>query len=437
MKRQYVHKLGLPDSPGVYIFKDYKKMPLYIGRATSLRDRVKSYFSADLIETRGPRIIDMVTRAKSLSIQKSGSVLEAIILESNLIKKYQPTYNAAEKDDKSSQYVVITDELWPRVFLVRARDFDEMNSARALPYKVSEIFGPYPYGGLIKEALRILRKLFPFKDKKSYDPRHDRFYRSISRSPDQGTADIDANLPADMKSRSDTEETFHIHATEAHEQYMKTIKYLVLFFQGKKVALRAKIERDMKRQALTMHFEEAGESKRLLYALDHINDISLIKADKVNANGISGEVGRALKMEAYDVAHLSGTNVVGGMVVALDDEITSGESRKFKISKQANNDTAALAEILLRRFNHTEWTYPDIIVVDGNEVQVKVAESVLRSRRLNIPIIGVTKNAQHRADRLIGDTSLVGKYRSTIIRLNAEAHRYTIAFHRQRRGKIE
>ena len=124
MLSQYLKKLELPENPGVYIFRDYQKRPLYIGRATSLRDRTKSYFSNDLIETRGPRIVDMVTKAKSVTWEQTDSVLEAIILESALIKKYQPHYNVDERDDKSSYYVVVTDEAWPRVFLTRARDFD-------------------------------------------------------------------------------------------------------------------------------------------------------------------------------------------------------------------------------------------------------------------------------------------------------------------------
>jgi excinuclease ABC subunit C len=413
MKRQYVNNLRLPDEPGVYIFKDYKKKPLYIGRATSLKDRVKSYFSNDLIRTRGPRIIDMITKAKTLSAQKTDSVLEAIILENNLIRKYQPHYNVDEKDDKSSQYVVITEEEWPRVFLTRARDFDEMQNSNILPYKVKAVFGPYPYGGLIKEALRILRRLFPFKDKKAYDARHDLFYRSIGRSPEKN----------------------------AKVHYAKTIRYLILFFQCKKSLLRKKIEQDMAKQATAMKFEEANESKRLLYALDHINDIALIKEEKVNANDLGStpeDTARAdFRIEAYDVAHLSGTNVVGGMVVAINGELAPGEYRKFKIGRQENNDTAALAEMLLRRLNHTEWTYPDMIIVDGNEVHFKIAESILKSRRLNIPIVGVTKNDKHKADRLIGGDPLIKKHESVIVRLNAEAHRFTIAFHRKRRGKLE
>jgi excinuclease ABC subunit C len=162
--------------------------------------------------------------------------------------------------------------------------------------------------------------------------------------------------------------------------------------------------------------------------------MALIKADH---ESVDKSDNRDFRMEAYDVAHLSGTNVVGGMVVSVDSERAPAEYRKFKITKQANNDTAALTEILLRRLNHTEWTYPDLIVVDGNEVQMKVAQSVLKSRRLNIPIVAVTKNEKHKADRLIGDDTLIAKYKNSIIAINAEAHRFTIAFHRNRRRLLK
>jgi excinuclease ABC subunit C len=149
-----LQKLNLPDNSGIYIFKDSKKRPLYIGRATSLKDRVKSYFKEDLFETRGQRIVDMVIKAKSIDWQETTSVLEAIILESNLIKKYQPVYNIDEKDDKSSMYVVITDEEWPRVYLVRARDFEKNVDTNV---KIAEKYGPFPNSGLIKEAMKIIR----------------------------------------------------------------------------------------------------------------------------------------------------------------------------------------------------------------------------------------------------------------------------------------
>jgi excinuclease ABC subunit C len=165
MTSQQLAKLKLPDVPGVYIFRDHLKRPLYIGRATSLRDRTRSYFGVDLIDTRGPRIVDMVTKAKTATWHETDSVLEAVLLESQLIKRYQPFYNVDERDDKSSQYVIITEELWPRVFLARARDYDQAIKDKTLEYEVKRAFGPFVESGLIKEALRILRKLFPFKDK--------------------------------------------------------------------------------------------------------------------------------------------------------------------------------------------------------------------------------------------------------------------------------
>jgi len=406
MISQDLAKKKLPDKPGVYLFRDYRGRPIYIGRATSLKDRVKSYFSNDLIETRGPRIVDMVTKSKKITWQETDSVLEAIILESVLIKRYQPHYNVDERDDKSSQYVVITDELWPRVFLVRARDFDSV----ALGYKVKKYFGPYPHGGLIKEALKILRKLFPFKDKKSFDQRHDAFYRAIGRSPKEDD-------------------------TNAHRRYIKTIENLILFFEGKKDQVRVRIEKEMSAFVRALKFEEAGQSKRLLYALDHINDMALIKRESERNVRSSGSLKSDFRMEAYDVAHLSGTNVVGAMTVSVNREFEPSQYRKFKISRQVNDDIAGLKEILNRRLNHTEWTYPDLIIVDGNETHLSQAESVLKVRRISIPIIAVTKDERHKAARFIGNPDIIKIYKKEIIALNAEAHRFVIKYHQQKRTR--
>ncbi len=411
MTSQQLAKLKLPDVPGVYIFRDDKKRPLYIGRATSLRDRTRSYFSVDLIDTRGPRIVDMVTKAKTVTYEETDSVLEAVLLESELIKRYQPFYNVDERDDKSSQYVIITDELWPRVFLARARDFDQAVKEKILEYEVKRAFGPFIESGLIKEALRILRKLFPFKDKKSIDPRHDAFYRALGRSPDSsGTND-----------------------TEAHERYMRTIDWLILFFEGKKRQLKKELETQMNVCAKEMRFEDAGQIKKLLYALDHINDISLIKRERASR---PENMKHAFRMEAYDVAHISGTNVVGAMVVSENSQFVNSEYRKFKISRYSSGDIAGLREILERRLNHPEWPYPDLILVDGNEVQAKAAEGVLQARRISIPVIAVTKDEHHKAANLIGDPRFTKKYKNEIVALNAECHRFAIAFHRLRRGKM-
>jgi len=402
MRSQTLVKLKLPDTPGIYIFRDYKKRPLYIGRATSLADRVKSYFATDIIATRGPRIVDMVTKAMVVTWQETDSVLEAILLESELIKRYQPIYNIDERDDKSSQYVIITEEMWPRVFLARARDLDQQIKNGTLPYVIKKNFGPYPHGGLIKVVLKILRKMFPFKDKKSLDARHDLFYRSLGRSPD-------SNNPASLRA------------------YTRTINYLILFFQGEKQQLRTLVEKQMNACAKELQFEEAGRFKHLLYALDHINDIALIKEG-------STKLDPDFRIEAYDISHLSGMETVGAMVVSQNGELIQSEYRTFKISKNQNNDLAGLEEMLSRRLNHSEWTYPNLIVVDGNQMHVERAEMVLEARRISIPVVAVTKDARHKAASFVGHPELIASYTKDIVALNAEAHRFTLKYHRKRRS---
>jgi len=397
----------MPDNPGVYTFRDKMKRPLYIGRATSLRDRVRSYFGIDLIETRGPRIVDMVTKAQGLTWQETESVLEAILLESALIKKYRPFYNIDELDDKSAQYVIITDEAWPRVFLVRVRDLEQSQKDGTTQFKIKKCFGPFTESGIIKESLKILRRLFPFRDKKANDPRHESFYRALGQSP-------------------------QVEFNEGRKNYLKTIRYLSMFFEGKSENVRLLIQREMKKQAKAMHFEEAAQSRKLLYALEHVNDIALLKRERgINQYGANG---KNFRIEAYDIAHLSGTNVVGSMTVSVNGQATNSEYRKFKISKQVNNDVAGLQEVLNRRLNHTEWTYPDLIVVDGNKVQLNAALDVLKARSIRIPIVAVTKDERHKANELIGDMESIRRHKDEIIAVNAEAHRFAIAFHRKRRA---
>ncbi len=404
MNFTYIKNKKIPDSPGVYIFRDYRKRPIYIGRATSLKDRTKSYFANDLIETRGPRIVDMITKAKFITWEETKSVLEAIVLESNLIKRYQPTYNVDDRDDKSDQYVIITEEEWPRVFLVRVRDYDKMNSLGTLPYKVKKVFGPFTDAGLIKEALKILRKIFPYRDQKSVDERHQAFYSAIGRAPDISR---DQNLT----------------------EYNKTINNLILFFDNKVATLKAELKKEMKESAQNQKFEQANSCKKLLYALDHINDISLIKKSKESYSN------KNFRIEAYDIAHISGQDVVGTMVVMENGIFNKNEYRKFKISLDKNDDLAGLKEILTRRFNHSEWAFPDLLVVDGDERHVKVAEAVLQARRFNLPIVAVTKDSRHKANSFVGNPELISKFKSNIVSINAEAHRFSIKYHRQLRDK--
>ncbi|MEK7552890.1 MAG: GIY-YIG nuclease family protein, partial [Patescibacteria group bacterium] len=145
----------LPDRPGVYFFKRGREI-LYIGKATSLRDRVRSYFQAEIEQTRGPRLVQMLALATSVSCKTTDSVLEALLLETELIKKHQPKYNSKAKDDKSFWFVVITADPWPRVLTVRGKDLSKQSTR--------DVFGPFPNAAELKAALKIIRKIFPWRD---------------------------------------------------------------------------------------------------------------------------------------------------------------------------------------------------------------------------------------------------------------------------------
>ena len=405
----------LPDTSGVYLFKKGKEI-LYIGKATSLKDRVRSYFSADLINARGQFIADMVSKAEKVDYLKTDSVLEAIILESNLIKKYQPKYNTKEKDDKSYNYVVITKEDFPRVLLIRGRELEMMNSQTGglnIKYK----FGPYPNGSAIKEGLKIIRKIFSYRDKcnpSKGSPWKPCFNRQIGLCPGVCSGEI---------SKAD---------------YADTIRNIKLFFEGKKKSLVRKLERQMKEFAKNREFEKAGKVKKILFALNHIQDVALIKKSEEEIVKNIFSRGSVLRMEAFDIAHISGTNMAGAMVVSENGELKKSDYRKFKIrSVKIPNDTAALKEIVERRLKHKEWPLPDIIIYDGGFAQRNAVEGILKNilgNDFKIKIVGVVKDRKHKPSRLIGEEVVIKKYKKEILILNSEAHRFAISFHRKLRS---
>ena len=161
MEQKDIDLMTLPETPGVYIFYGEKNTVLYVGRATNLRSRVRSYFSDRLIADRGPRIMEAVKKAERAEVKETDSVLEAYILEANMIKKYQPPHNVVDKDNKSFQFVGITKEDFPRVLVIRGRQLEQGIPGTSF----SHIYGPFPKGSLLKEALKILRKILPFRDR--------------------------------------------------------------------------------------------------------------------------------------------------------------------------------------------------------------------------------------------------------------------------------
>jgi excinuclease UvrABC nuclease subunit len=402
-----LQKKKIPDAPGVYFFLGPKKEILYIGKATSLKTRTASYFTKDITEKRSKTIALMVEKARSLDYTVTDSVLEALILEANLIRTHKPKYNTLLKDDKSYNHLIITNENFPRVLVVRGRDITEK-------YKDEEIlyhFGPFTNGSLFREALKVVQKLFMYYDTKApvgeektkIEKGQINFNRQIGLYPEEGNKKL----------------------------YLQTIRHIKLLFQGKKKIILKELHKEMMQKAEEEAFEEAASLKKKIFALQHIQDISLIKDEsRIHCDEHS------VRIEAYDIAHLSGKDMVGVMTVVQGGIPDKSQYRKFKIqSVSGSNDPAALKEVIERRLGHEQWPQPQIIVVDGGTAQKNAAEHILRKHSVSIPVVAVVKDEKHNPVRLLAAKKLIDQHEHAILLANAESHRFAINYHKQRRSK--
>ncbi|MDO8623813.1 MAG: UvrB/UvrC motif-containing protein [bacterium] len=460
MERSKLAIYDLPDCPGVYLFKQGRKV-IYIGKATSLRDRVRSYFDDDLIATRGPRVVDMVTKATSLSHETTPTVLEALVREAALIRKYHPYANSEGKDDKTFLYAVITDEEIPRVLVFRGKDINFKNKKLlTVNCKLKSIFGPFPSGNQLREGLRLIRKIFPFFDTPKpvgHKSKHQQARVEFNTQIGQYPRDIDFTLSRPI---GDTKVKL--------KKYRQSIRHVAMFLAGKTKELRRVLEKEMKRAAKEERFEDAGEARRQLFALDHIQDVSLIRDESRYPQDDAIAQSRGHRIEAYDTAHISGTNAIGVMAVLIDGVPVKKEYRSFRIrgfhhegftkpisgenyghrqsiDKKLNDDIASLKEILSRRLNHPEWQLPKVIVVDGGRTHKKAAEEVLAQAGPHTNLIGVgagvsisvaavVKDEKHRPREVLGALR-AGISESDAVLANSEAHRFSLRLHRLARKR--
>jgi len=418
VKSQYLKKKQLPDSPGVYFFLGRNKKILYIGKAGSLKDRVRSYFASDLLESRSPLILKMVNEAVSLDFKKTGSVLEALILEADLIKKFKPPYNTKEKDDRSFNCLVITKEDFPRVLIVRQRDIVN-GLIKDSGFKIQEWWGPFTNGGELKTALKIVRRVFPFRD--TCEPIYSNVLKNIRIDYGAGAGRGCFNYQIGLCPGICV-------GAISQAEYGRTIRHLKLFFSGKKSSLIKQLDKEMKQSAKKREFEKAGEIKKQLFALKHIQDVALIKENQASAQDVTD-----LRLEAYDVAHLGGSSALGVMTVWQNGGLDNSEYRIFNLKNtKPGDDVGGLREVLTRRFGHREWGLPQAIIVDGGAGQKHTAETVVVKSGLSIPIVAVTKDERHKPKSVSGRSEIIDKFKKEIVLLNAEAHRFAIKNLRRR-----
>jgi len=360
-------------TPGIYFWLGKNKQVLYVGRATNLRSRLNQYFQKNI----DPRIGEMVALAQDVKFIKTDSLLEAVILEAQNIKKYWPKYNIKDRDDRSFIYIIIPKTEFPRPQIVRGQELKKYPKNKAL------VFGPYQSLNLVQNALRIIRRLFPYS----------------TCQPQSGRACFDYQIGLCPGA---------CVGAITKKEYTRNIKNIVLLLSGEKKKLLKKLIK---------------ENPDKIKALKHIQDVSLLtRPDDLSQPEIQ-------RIEGYDISHLQGKESYGSMVVFSHGKMDKQNYRLFKIkTAPAGDDERALAEVLTRRFNHPEWPAPDLLLIDGGRPQISFLSKVLKQQGITWPLVGISKLAGDELVLASGATKnfqkLAAKIKPTLLQVREEAHRF-------------
>lgn len=403
----------LPAEPGVYFHKNREGEVIYVGKAAILKNRVRQYFQS-------PERKDAKTRALVAEIDDTDWIvvdteMDALFLESEMIKRYMPKWNILLRDDKSVSYVRINmKDKVPYVSMTRNPDDDG-----------AEYFGPYYGKTAITRALRILRRIFPYY---------------IRPYTGKKTLDTDLGLAPGVEVGKMTE-----------TEYKHELRHMISYLKGNRKKLSREIEKLMYEASAKGDYEKAAEYRNQLFGLKGIGT-KIVFSDKelldISSDKALSELQDVLnlekppvRIEGYDISHQSGTNVVGSMVCFINGAADRTKYRRFKLRKQQNNDTASMFEVLSRRLNHLEdWGRPDLIVLDGSVGQVSAVREILE--KAGIPVIGRDKSGDHSKNARVrivipedgGDYRMEelmpdGHIAKLIARIDEESHRFAVQYH--------
>jgi excinuclease ABC subunit C len=358
----------LPRSPGVYFHKSKSGEIIYVGKAAVLKNRVRQYFQST-------RDMDIKTRALVEEIfdtdwVETESEIDALFLESEMVKRYMPRFNILLRDDKSQTFIRIDMKSeWPTVSFTRNPIDDD-----------AEYFGPYYNGYTIKKALRYLRKVFPYYTTSPKDSERPDLYSHIGLSPRPGTSSLD---------------------------YKNSLKRLIRYMEGGRSAIVRELEKEMHLAAKLHDFENAAAFRNKISDLRSLQqkimfgDREFLDISKDKALG-SLEVLLGLskipaRIEGYDISHMGGTNVVASMVVFTNGVSDRANYRKFKTRIEQNDDYYNMNETLQRRLsekNLKAWGKPDLILIDGGKGQLDAALKAGEEYGLHIPMISIAKREE-------------------------------------------
>ena len=422
-----VKLLSLPLGPGVYQFYNHSNQIIYIGKAVNLRRRVLSYWqNYRQLTPAKQQLVDSIAHIKW---HETESEIEALLLEANLIKKYQPKYNIVWRDDKRYIYIAISADAFPRVYLTR----------KLAPS--GQFFGPFTSVQAARETLKAIRKIWPYRSCRAMPKRVCLYYQlGQCPGPCQGLISKSA--------------------------YQKIIHQLSLFLQGKKQLVVKKIQAELNGYIKELNKLGANEKDTLehkitslSWQLQQINQVlatsQVLSLEERYADDVV-ELGKILglqkpprRIEGYDISNLYGAQAVGSLVVFVDGEASPSDYKRFKLGGNSANlgDVPLLREMLRRRLAHDDWLKPDLIIIDGARAQVNAVYNLLKQAGWDVPVIGLAKDRGLRSARALDKVYFPGESKPLQLSLNSpalfllkrvrnEAHRFAISFHRHIRRKV-
>ncbi|QQG45311.1 MAG: GIY-YIG nuclease family protein [Candidatus Sungiibacteriota bacterium] len=413
-----------PSSAGVYMFKSGSDRPLYIGKAVNLKKRLASYFRKNI----GGKA--RYLRGGTIGIEwiETPNEFAALIKEAELIKKYRPKYNILLRDDKNYFYVGATKEKFPRLFTTHQ------------PAQNTHFIGPFTSGVALKTALKFLRRIFPYCTCKK--PHKRRCLTSqIGRC--LGYCCVKAQTPAERKIK----------------EYGGNIKNIMAILQGKKKHVILLLKKEMRAAVKKQEFERAATLRDQVSGLENIfghaqllevrlpvgsrTSVGSWRKIEKNLRTILATKKKISRIEGYDISNIFGSAATGSMVVFSNGMPVKSKYRKFKIKTiHQSNDIAMLQEVLRRRFQHKEWSFPDLILIDGGKPQLNAALAILRKSYFSreVRLSKVVSLAKREEDLFIPGRKHPIRLRILpqetsyfFQRIRDEAHRFAKQYHQKRR----
>lgn len=393
----------LPVAPGVYFHKNSDGEIIYVGKAAVLKNRVRQYFQKSRKDVKTAALVAEIADTDWIVVDTE---MDALFLESEMIKRYMPKWNILLRDDKTVSYVRI--DMKSEVPYVSFTRTPADDGARYI--------GPFYGKSAVEKAVRILRGVFPYYTK-PYTGRR--------------TLDTDLGLTPGIEVGRMTP-----------AEYKKNLRKLIRYLEGGRDKLLKELEKTMQEASSAGDFERAAEARDQLFGLKELKR-KIVFSDKefldISSDEALLELQKLLglpspprRIEGYDISHQSGKDTVGSMVVFVNGVAARSEYRKFKIRSSKNDDLKSLREVLERRMKHTEWEMPDLILVDGGILQVKAIKETVG----DIPVIGRDKSGNHARNakvRLVVPELLELPKSSHLARLiqriDEEAHRFAITYH--------